>query len=259
MGETSSRIIFLGTGGDISVVSKQLRTSGGIVIRTEGNQFMIDPGPGALNNARKCGLNLRETICVLVSSNSLFLCNDINAVISAMTLEGLDRTGVLVGARSVIGDESRSILLPECREMLEKVLPLDSGAKIGINDVDIETVPTEGKDMTGLGFKFTCPKFTVGYTGCTSYNERLAESLKGSTVLIINCKNPKDIMEEGQMNADDAIVLAKEVKPKLVVLTFFGKRMLEVDPINVARDLQTETGIQAVAANDWMSIDPSHY
>jgi len=40
-------IIFLGTGGDEYVVGKQLKGSGGIIVRVEGYQFHIDPGPAA--------------------------------------------------------------------------------------------------------------------------------------------------------------------------------------------------------------------
>ncbi len=47
------QIIFLGTGGDPVVVGKQIRSSGGIVLKLDGLQFHLDPGPGALVKCTK--------------------------------------------------------------------------------------------------------------------------------------------------------------------------------------------------------------
>ena len=44
-------ITFLGTGGDIIVVGKSFRTSGGFVVKTENCQLHFDPGVGALAKA----------------------------------------------------------------------------------------------------------------------------------------------------------------------------------------------------------------
>ena len=65
------RILFLGTGGDEFVVSKQIRASGGIILNTEGYQFHIDPGPGALVQAKKHDVNFRETTAVIVTHSHI--------------------------------------------------------------------------------------------------------------------------------------------------------------------------------------------
>ena len=91
-----SKIIFLGTGGDKSVIGRQIRASGGIIIQNNNLQFHLDPGPGALVKAKEFGINPRATTALLVSHNHLGHCNDVNAVIDAMTLSGLDKRGVLI-------------------------------------------------------------------------------------------------------------------------------------------------------------------
>jgi len=74
-------ILFLGTSGEISVTGRQLRGSGGIILKTKECQFLIDPGPGALNKAIEYGINIRENTAVLLSHAHMNHCNDINPVV----------------------------------------------------------------------------------------------------------------------------------------------------------------------------------
>ena len=87
------RILFLGTGGDVYTIGKQKRGSGGIIINTENIQFHIDPGSGSLIKAKENEINPRDTTCLIVTSNDINLCNDVNCMIEAMTHNGLDKKG----------------------------------------------------------------------------------------------------------------------------------------------------------------------
>ena len=71
-----ARIIFLGTAGSSAVASKQLRSSGGIILQVEDLQFHIDPGPGSLAKAKQFGVNLHNNTAVLVSHAHMNHCND---------------------------------------------------------------------------------------------------------------------------------------------------------------------------------------
>ncbi|MFH1211849.1 MAG: MBL fold metallo-hydrolase [Candidatus Woesearchaeota archaeon] len=261
MGLVKSSIMFLGTAGDIIVAGKQLRSSGGIVLTLENNQFLLDPGPGCLNNAAKLNINLRETIAIFSSNMDILLSNDVNAVVAAATLNGMDRTGVFIGAKSVTEGENQEqpVLMPRYKAMMEKVITISPNSKMGINDIDIYSTPTKTSDKTAVGFKFTASNFTVGYTGCTELTDQLIESMKNCDILIINCKNPADVNEEGQMNIADAITLVKAASPRLVILTYFGKKMIDANPLAEAREIKSITNVQAIAANDGLIIDPTNY
>ena len=91
-----SRILFLGTAGDVSSVGKQMRKSGGILFKHNNTQFHIDPGPGALLMSKMVNMPSRETLAILATKNTLPRINDINAVIFAMTHNGLDRRGAVL-------------------------------------------------------------------------------------------------------------------------------------------------------------------
>ncbi|MDP3733869.1 MAG: MBL fold metallo-hydrolase [Nanoarchaeota archaeon] len=162
-----AQIIFLGTAGSSAVVNKQLRSSGGIILKVEDLQFHIDPGPGALQKAREYGVQLQHNTAVLVSHHHLNHCNDLNAVIDAMTHSGIENRGIVLGSKSVLigGEGCHPFLTQYHQNLVEKIIPLEKNHKVAIELVEINALPAEHTDRTALGFKFFCPKFTLSYTG----------------------------------------------------------------------------------------------
>ncbi len=262
MGGMKAKIIFLGTGGDSIVVGKQLRASGGIILQIDDNQFHIDPGPGALVRAKQEDVILRENTALFVSHAHLNHCNDVNAVISAMTHAGLDKTGVLVGNKTVIEGEGeiKPYVTDFHKNCVEKYIALEQGAKIGINNIDIKTLYTRHKgDINTIGFKFFTPEFTLSYTSDTEYSTALVEAHAKSDILILNVVNPSGVKEEGLMNTDDAIKLISKVKPALAIITHFGIKMLSVNPLTEAREISKKTKVQTIAAKDGLVVNPLSY
>jgi hypothetical protein len=255
----NDRILFLGTGGDTFTVGKQSRASGGIIIEAEGMQFHIDPGPGSLCMCKEFDINPRNTIALLVSGPNIHLCNDVNAMIDAMTHNGLDKRGVLV-ANSIVynGDEERqSYITKHFKECVEKSIAVEVGKKIGINEVEIRTLPCHNTD--NMGFKFFTSKFVLSYSSNTEYSSELIENYKGSDILILNVLTPADKKSPGFLCVDDAIKIANKVKPKMLILTGFGIKMLQTDILTETRRIQKETNIQTLAAKDGLQINPLSY
>jgi ribonuclease BN (tRNA processing enzyme) len=249
------KLIFLGTGGDAIVVGKQMRLAGGIVFQVEENQFHIDPGPGAVAKAKDNGVNLRSTVAILVSHAHLNHCNDANAAISAMTLGGMDPKGVLVTNKSAYnGSETIEPCISKYHKtLIEKNLILEPGQRVGINEIDIIATHTVHSDPDAIGFRFVCPKFTVGYTGDTGYSQQLINDFKDTDILILNVVHPKDKQDQYLLNVDDAVRLLKELKPKLAIITHFG---IKIEDLSEVRNIQRETGVETIAAKDGMMINP---
>ena len=247
-------IIFLGTGGDSIVVGKQIRGSGGIVFQFEGNQFHIDPGPGTLVRMKQFDVNPRETTAVLVSHNHLTHAGGLNELISAMTYSGIDRRGVLACDEETL--HGSNIEFPAVskyhKAMVERFIALKSGMRIGINEVNI--VATTAKHTpTSVGFKFSTEKFVVSYISDTDYCKELVQEHKGVNVMIINCKYPLGLSQKGHLNSEDVVKLLEQTKPKLAIITHFGKDMVEANPVYQARDMSKMTDIQIIAAEDGAS------
>lgn len=258
-----SSIVFLGTGGDNFVVGKGMRSAAGIVVQVNATQVHIDPGPGALAGAVACGVNVRENTGLLVSNNSLVRCNDVNVVVGAMTHEGLDAFGVLLTASSVVegGSDVPPVVRKDVLSSVEKVVLCKPKQKIAVEDVEIHPLPAFGSDVTGVGFKLFTRDFILTYTGDTRYDKSLLDEYERSDVIVFNCCFPAGTKDPELLSSDDVVLILQKlsVKPRLVVITGFGRKMMQANPVYEAREIQKRSGVQVVCASDGMRVDPSSY
>lgn len=262
-----SSIIFLGTAGTSIVASRQLRASGGIILQLEDIQFHLDPGPGALLKGKEYGINFLQTTAVLVSCQQLCHCNDLNAVIEAMTHGGIDQHGIVLGSKSVLAplDGTHPYLTKHHRHLVEKVIPLDQNHKVGIELVEINTLSVSQADPTAIGFKFFCPKFTLSYTGHTTVTDQLLSGLAGTDILIVSVPFPGNTasglsgLSGLYLDTEKAATIVSTIKPRVAVLTHFGLEMLKADPLVEAREIQRLTGVPTIAAQDGLKIAPESY
>ncbi len=256
-----SKILFLGTGGTPTVAGKQLRKTGGFLIHAGGHQFNIDPGPGTLNSMRDYNLNPRETTAVFVSHSHITHCNDVNALLEAMTYAGLDKRGLLVCNETLIkGGEGYDAYVTKYHEQLpERIILMYPEKRIGIDSIEIHAIPAKHSDPGAVGFKFFTPEFVLAYSGDTVFTKDAIEFYKNSDILILNVVNPFNETDNLNLNADDAVKIINKASPKLVVITHFGMKMLKADPLDIAREIYKKTEVACIAAKDGMVINPLSY
>jgi ribonuclease BN (tRNA processing enzyme) len=257
-----ARLLFLGTGGDALVIGKQMRGSAGVILNIDTDQFHLDPGPGSLLVAKMFGVNLRETSAIFVTGNELFKANDVNAVISAMTHDGMDRRGVLVCPSNLISGElpkKGPFLNSFYKECLEKTIAVDNTRKIGVNNIDIEIVELEEPITTNIGLRFITQKFTLSYIPDTMYNNSLGEKFKDTDILILNVQDPRNFKRKEHLNSEDAEKIIAKVNPQIAIITGFGVKMLQADALYEAREIQKNTGINVISAKDGMTINPMSF
>lgn len=249
-----NKIMFLGTAGDVTSVAKGLRKSGGILIQSGQVQLHLDPGPGALSEMIAQKLNPRDTNIILVSHNHLNHCAGLSEIISAMTLGGLDKKGILI-AHSSVKDRITSYE----RELLEKTHWMEEGKELNVLGVHIKALPVKNHD--GVGFRIRTAHFLLAATGDTEYGSKLSSEYKDANILIVSCPLPPLQKEKGRMNLDDAMKLIHEAKPDLAIITHFSHTFLSKthDHIDMARTVQKATGVQTIFAKDGLSIDPLNY
>jgi len=253
----SNEIIFLGTAGGRWSVSKQLRASGGIILKVNNVQFHIDPGPGALVKAKEYGINLRQNSVLLCSHAHLDHCNDVNAVVDAMTNNGLDKKGILIASKSVIhGDDKEKPYLTKLhKNSIDKCIALGPGNEVKFGDIELKTLRTKHRDTTTIGFKFISDELKISYSSDTAFFNGLIDEYVGSDILILNNLKPFGHKSDDHLSSDDSVRIIKEVSPKLAIIQHFGEKMLEQNPVYQARDIQNKTNVQVIAAKDGMLID----
>jgi len=258
-----NELIFLGTAGDSVVRAKQLRSSAGIVLKLNGFQFLLDPGEGTLVKMREYGLDIMKTSIILVSHHHLGHSNDLNAVIDAITLGGIDTNGYLISTNQVIngfliGDEENKVLLTNYKRSLIKYMVVEPGQKVGVEDVEIKATRTK-HSVEGVGFVFKTPKLNIGYSSDTEFNESIAKQYSDCDVLILNVVNPGPIRKKGNLNTKDAIDFIKVARPRLTIITHFGVEMIKQNPITEARKIEQETKTEVMAAKDGLRIRLDDY
>jgi hypothetical protein len=252
-----SRVLFLGTAGDMLVTGKQTRASGGIAMELEGLRVLLNPGPGAVVRACQYQINLREVDVVIATQNSVLASNDVNAVIDGMTNGGLDTKGILMATSEVL--EGGQKLYPAVsalhREQLEKIITLKPEHKVALNTV--EFVPTLVKGI-GVGLKISLSDSKIGYTGMTGFSRQIAEQYDGCDLLIICVPHFTKKSEDG-LNVEEAVKFIQIAKPRMVVVTGFGVKILENDLLSSVREIQRQTQIETVAAKEGLIFDPASY
>lgn len=247
-------ITILGTGGDSQVVGRQARASGGFVITTPASQIHVDPGPGALIQLAKNEMHPRSTTAVVLSHQHANHATEAAAIIGVMTHNGMDRRGVLIS--NTVDD----CMVPAFHRLLtEKTTALQPGSRIAVSDVEVQAVKAKHYDSNAVGYIFQTPEYVLGYTSDTVYSDEIADQFKSANILIINCTHPKGISEGDHLNVDDCIKMLSRVKPQLAIITHFGAKMLNSDPLAQARLIQHATKVQVVAAKDGLHIAPAAY
>jgi ribonuclease BN (tRNA processing enzyme) len=127
------------------------------------------------------------------------------------------------------------------------------GDRIALNGIGVEVIPT-ANHAGGLGFSFDTSEGKVTYSGDTALDDATVGHYKGSHVLILNTLFPSGAKGETHLNTDDAIEIARIAKPKQLILTHFGVRMINVGPEKEASRVQEESGVHTIAAEDGMTI-----
>jgi len=254
-------IVFLGTGTGPYVVGKGIRSAGGFVLKLDDMQLHVDPGPGSLMSASRFDVNLRANTVVLVSHAHVNHCSDLNAVISAMTYDGLDKKGVLISNDTVINgsEDTPPVVSKFHRKLVERFIVAKPGQRIAIEDVEIKTLATKHSDPNNIGFKFFTPNFVLTYTSDTAYSKELLEQYEKSDILVLNVVHSLGQKSDNNLSSDDAIKIINQVKPQLAIIQHFGKQIIEADPLYESREIQKRTNVQVIHAQDGLTISPGSY
>ena len=248
------RVILLGSGGGRNVTATQIRGTGGFVIETSKTLIHVDPGVGAIVRGRMYGVNLRKVRYILVSHVHLDHANDVNALIDTITIGGIKRRGVLLASESVLKETPEFGHPYVTNKHLSYLDHYEILREYEDENIKVETIRAKHSDPYALVMKIYVDDKTIGYTGDTAYFPELAKFLSGVDLLIANTLYPFGLRSDKHLNLDDALKLAKTAKPKKLLLTHFGKRVIKEGPARAAEIISKRSGVKTIAAKDGLVI-----
>ncbi|MFH1432476.1 MAG: MBL fold metallo-hydrolase [archaeon] len=255
----ASRIQFLGTGGGRINLVTQLRSTAGIYAELKGERIYLDPGPGALIRSRTQKIRLENLDAVLVSHNHIDHTNDAAVLIEAMTAGTRKKRGLIAAPSSVLEGEEKAINYYH-QDCAQNKRILKAGDEFNIGALKITVTPTEHTDKAGIGFIFHAEK-TISYLSDTLYTKAIAKKHIGSDIIILNCvylkwDNEKaDGYEKKHMDVEDTKRFIKDINPKLAIIQHIGMGIIKHGPWKIAQQIEEDTGIKTVSANDNQIFD----
>ncbi len=247
-------IIFLGTGGGRFVVFKQLRATGGIWIKIDSKNILIDPGPSSLLRIIKSKrrLNPLKIDYIIITHRHLDHCADVNTVIEARTEGGFKKGCVLFIPKDGINEDP--VVLKYLREFLDGIEFLNEGNIYKINDKCYFETPKRlihPVECYGINFFYEKRKI-LSFISDTEYFDELADHYNGENV-IMNVVTFKKI-EAKHLSFEDIPKFIKKHKPENLIITHFGMSMLKQKPWELAEKFSKEYNVNMIAARDGMEI-----
>jgi phosphoribosyl 1,2-cyclic phosphodiesterase len=231
--------------------------TGGFRIDDFGSRnYHIDPGPGALIRSYQFGLNPTTLNGIFVSHTHTDHYNDAEILIEAMTRGMTKKNGIIMGSESVYnGYKKWGPAISNYHKSRSQNMILRPGEVKRTQDFIIKGTKTIHGDPTGVGFQMRADGINLSYTSDTKYFKELHKYHKDADILIASVLRPGTKSIKGHMCTNNFANLISEIQPKLAIMTHFGFKMLNNDPVKEAKKVMKKTGIKTIAAFDGLKID----
>lgn len=256
-----TELIFLGSGGGRFMLITQRKATAGFRLHTENFKIHVDPGTGALVRSLQQRLDPQKLNCVITTHAHPDHATDTAVLIEAMCKGMTRERGTLIVSESVMS--SKGDVGPVMGQFHfskpKKAVIGKPGNAIELEEngekIAVELIKTRHADPAAFGVKFKLGNKVIGYTSDTEYFEELPNFYKGCDVLIMNCTRPAGARINYHLCVDDVIALLKIAKPKLAVITHIGLKFAQEGILNGVEQIEKETGIATIAAEDGMKIN----
>ncbi len=249
------RITFLGTGGGRFATVYQIRHTGGIYIEA-GAKVQLDPGPGAVVNLNRLGIDPASTDGILISHCHPDHYSDAEVLIEGMTRCNFSQRGIVAGSRSAIegAKDHGPAISSYHKRIVSECLSLSPGERFKVGPLEIHTTPTSHSDSDGIGFRFLTNDGVISYVSDSELVNDVVEAHRGARMLIMCVTRPLGTRVRYHMSTEDAATLTSEIRPELAVLTHFGSKFVHEGAEKQAKYVQEESGIRTIAAADFMRL-----
>ncbi|MHC1605667.1 MAG: MBL fold metallo-hydrolase [Candidatus Methanofastidiosia archaeon] len=248
-------LTFLGSGGGRFITITQKRSTGGFILEDDV-KIHIDPGPGALVKSWKYEKDPRQLDAIAVSHCHIDHSNDCGVLIEAMTNGVTKKKGALICSKSILDEKENDskLLINHSERSLEIRKSLKAGESVKIRNIEIDATPSIHSDPTTIGFKFHTSTGQISYIADTQYFPDLVKWHSGARVLIMCVTRPLNARIPYHLNTNDAIKIAKEVAPELIVITHIGMKFHLQGVENERLLIEDKTKIKTIVAEEGKKV-----
>ena len=250
------KLFFLGTAGGRTVTFKRIRNSGGILLREENTLIHIDPGPGAFVNFFSTPYEpWKDLNGIVLSHLHLDHSAEVNTIIESATESGKRKGVKLLAPIDALEGDNR-VVLPYSQRLVE-VEVTKEGSEHKIGNLKVKTLHRHthhGVEVYSLLFEGKEKR--VVYIPCGKFEERWLKYLPQEVdMMIFNSTFYRKRPNIDHLSVPDVIEILKKVKPQRAVITHYSLEMLTANPLKVAKEIEIETGIETIAAQDLKVIE----
>lgn len=246
---------FLGTSGARFVMIKQLRSSGGIWVNSEGTNVLIDPGPGSIVRCAKSRPRLDPTKLdgIILTHRHLDHSGDINVMIEAMTEGGFKKRGVVFCPADAVKKDP--VILDYIKSFPQQIRIINALKKYSVGNINFYTSMRHIHPVETYGLKFKVNGSTIGLLSDTRYFDGLSKFYKNTDILIICVVFYEKRPGIDHLCLSEAEKIIKMVRPGKAILTHFGLTMLKAGLNSQSKRISGVSGIEVLSAYDGMRVD----
>lgn len=263
----NDELIIFGSGGGRFHTVSQFLSTGGILLRIKNSLYQIhlDPGPGAIRDYKKYGINPRGTTHTFLTHHHTDHSMSIPILIEAMQEDFKygNKRGVLVAPNEYL---MKGSLDHYYQDLLHQIIPVSEKEIHLLNpDISFRTTHTHHGAVENVGYVFTIqdhdlPLYSVGFTSDTAAFPGYSDEFANVDVLVANVLRPSYEKCRGHLSIQEFIPLLQEIQPKICILTHFGSRMVHPDNGNLLQEQinairqKVNSSISVIPATDGLSL-----
>jgi phosphoribosyl 1,2-cyclic phosphodiesterase len=239
----------MGTAGARFMVAKQVAASGGLFIEDGQTRLALDPGPGAIVQYARLGLDLTTLDAIVLSHRHLDHSGDVNVMLEGMTDGGFQHRGRLFCPSDALDDDP--VVLQYIRRFPSEIVRLTPETTYAVNGLSFTTSARHVHQSETYGFRFGDK---LGWITDSGYYDGIAEQHRAQ-VMVIHTVLRDCVPTLPHLCIADAERIIRDAKPQVAFLTHYGMTVWRANPTDVAAAMSQRTGVDVRAASDGLSID----
>jgi ribonuclease BN (tRNA processing enzyme) len=250
------KIYFLGTAGGRKTTFKKIRNSGGFLIKDKV-LVHVDPGPGAFVYFFQTPfIPWKDLKAIVLSHLHLDHSADVNTLIESATESGKRKDLKLLAPKDAVYPPT-GVVLPYCLNLVELEI-LKTSKEFPIESLTVRVLFPQAHhkvEIYALEFKNSEGKSIV-YIPCGKFEENwLSQIPKEVDLMILNTTFYRKRKNIEHLSVEDAKIIIQTTSPKKAIITHFSLEMLLKNPVEIAKEITKETGVETMSAYDLMCVE----